>query len=51
MRVTVMKMYYAKQKPSIVHYHKFKNSIRSSKFPNELKQADIAPAHTKVKAF
>ena len=27
------------------------NSIRSSKFPNELKQADIATAHKKVKAF
>ena len=27
------------------------NSIRSSKFPNELKQADIVTAHKKVKAF
>ena len=27
------------------------NSIQSSKFPNELKQVDIVPAHKKVKAF
>ena len=27
------------------------DSICSSKFPNELKQADIVPAHKKVKAF
>ena len=27
------------------------DSIRSSKFPNQLKQADIVPAHKKVKVF
>ena len=30
MSVTVMKMYYAKQKPSIVHYRKFKNFCNDS---------------------
>ena len=30
MSVTVMKMYYAKQKPSIVHYHKFKDFCNNS---------------------
>ena len=27
------------------------DSIRFSKFPNKLKQADIIPTHKKVKAF
>ena len=27
------------------------DSIRFSKFPNELKQADIVPTHKKVRAF
>ena len=27
------------------------DSIRSSKFPNKLQQADIAPTHKRVKAF
>ena len=30
MSVTVIKMYYAKQKPSIVHYPKFKNFCNDS---------------------
>ena len=30
MSVTIMKMYYAKQKPSIVHYRKFKNFCNDS---------------------
>ena len=30
MSVTVMKMYYAKQKPSIVHYRKFRNFCNDS---------------------
>ena len=30
MSATVMKMYYTKQKPSIVHYHKFKNFCNDS---------------------
>ena len=30
MSATIMKMYYAKQKPSIVHYCKFKNFCNDS---------------------
>ena len=30
MSATVMKMYYTKQKPSIVHYRKFKNFCKDS---------------------
>ena len=30
MSATVMKMYYTKQKPSILHYHKFKNFCNDS---------------------
>ena len=32
--VTVMKMYYTKQKPSIVHYRKFKNFCNDSFIKN-----------------
>ena len=32
-------------------YDDINDTIHSSKFPNELKQADIIPAHKKVKAF